>query len=139
MLWNGSCRFLKQTNAASACMPGKLADPLEWKAFHSMAFDGLRLRKSRSFLTGRPWNVVPKKMAQQCSPESTVDLHSRSMNWVRDFRLDGSRQFPSKMFPQAGLNGDFSHAPNQRTIFQASNTAVLRPPQVGRTKPRVIC
>jgi hypothetical protein len=46
-------------------------------------------------------------MAKQRSPQARVVLHSRSMNWVRDFRLDGSRRFPSKMFPQTKLPGDF--------------------------------
>ncbi len=49
-----------------------------------------------------------KKTTKRRSPQASVVLHSRSMNWVRDFRLDGSRRFPSKMFYQTKLPGDFS-------------------------------
>jgi hypothetical protein len=54
MLRNGSGQFPSQPERDESYVPETLAFTSEWKSFHSMAFDRIGLRKSRSFLTGKP-------------------------------------------------------------------------------------
>jgi hypothetical protein len=49
----------------TACIVEKLTFTSEWKVFHSMAYNGFRLRKSCYFSTIRRGNLVSTEMAKQ--------------------------------------------------------------------------
>lgn len=90
-----------------------------------MAPDGVRLRKSLRPDRGSLERLV-KKNDKTVVPIGKLALHSRSRNWVRDCRLEGSRRFPSKMFPQIKTARKFLSIPTKSAAFQATNTAVTR-------------
>jgi hypothetical protein len=136
MLWNSNGRFLQQAerlHGREACGHCRM---------ESLPFDGdkrLSASKYLDFLDQEPKKRCIQEIGKRVVPRINHDLRSRSLNWVRDFRRDGSHRLPSKIFPQAGLTEDFAQLSAQHTIFQASNKAVAQAPRVDRTKPRVIC
>jgi hypothetical protein len=108
----------------------------------SLPFDGIRRHPASEislFLDGEP--------VERCTRENGTTVVSR-INRRSPFAFYklGTRfpagwfpSIPKQNVPSSRAEWRFLPCPNQRTIFQASNTAVLRPPHVGRTKPRVIC
>jgi hypothetical protein len=139
MLWNGIGRFLQQAEPDD-----RLHDRKSRRHFRleSLPFDGIeRLSASKMllFLDPKLVTLVSRKMAKQRSPESTVALRSRSLNWVRDFRLDGSHRSPSKIFSRTGLTEHSSALSINAQSSRHPTKPSHKRPRVGCIKPRVIC
>ena len=138
MLWNGTGRFLHQAEIDERLHGRKVCRHFR---LESLPFDGIQwlsASKILLFLDPKLVTHASRKMAKQRSPEFTVALGSRSLNLVRDFRLDGSDRFPSKIFPQAELTEHFSRCPSTHNLPSIQQSRRKRP-RVGSTKPRVIC
>jgi hypothetical protein len=137
--------FYCRPSAASAGITRKLAVTSDWKAFHSMAFNGFRLRKILLFLGPELVTLVSRKWQNNDLPSPPwLLVHVLHVLWV-GYEISGW-MVPIDSQAKYSLKRSWlriSLIPAQlsarHTIFQAANKAVAQAPRVDCTKPRVIC